>query len=88
MKARKSLGLATPFVPPQSEIQATVCGIYSEHLRVAPVGIDDEFFDLGGDSFTAVQISLAIEAATGLQIDSGEIERLASVRAVAALAER
>lgn len=82
MKPRESLGLATPYAAPETDVQAALCGVYSEFLRVAPVGIDDDVFDLGGDSFSALQISLAIEDRMGLQIDSGDIARLACVRAV------
>ncbi len=82
MKPRESLGLATPYAAPESDMQAALCGVYAQFLRVAPVGIDDDFFDLGGDSFSALQISLAIEADMGLQIESGDIAKLASVRAV------
>jgi len=43
-----------PIVEPVSLAQLRLCELWEELLGVAPVGIHDDFFDLGGDSLLAV----------------------------------
>jgi thioesterase domain-containing protein len=49
--ARPNLGAV---VEPKSLAQLRLCELWEELLGVAPVGIHDDFFDLGGDSLLAV----------------------------------
>jgi acyl carrier protein len=46
----------TEFVPPRTPVEEVVAAIWAESLKMPRVGIRDNFFDLGGDSLTAVQI--------------------------------
>jgi len=39
--------------------------IWEETLQVSPVGQDDDFFELGGDSLAATELSLLIEEKFG-----------------------
>jgi len=48
--------LETPFAPPDSELTRELAGIWAEVLGVTEVGIDDDFFELGGDSLRAARI--------------------------------
>lgn len=41
---------------PQDELEQTVCNAVSQLLRQSDVGLDDNFFDLGGRSLTAIQL--------------------------------
>ena len=47
---------ATPFRAPQTQTEEIVAGIYAEVLGVERVGLDDVFFDLGGDSLIAIRV--------------------------------
>jgi len=49
------------YVPPRNEIEETLAGIWSEILGVAPIGIDDSFLELGGDSMSAVTLLSRLE---------------------------
>jgi SagB-type dehydrogenase family enzyme len=46
----ETLGLGTAFVPPESELEEAVLGIWRKLIRGRDVGVEDNFFDLGGDS--------------------------------------
>ena len=49
---------------PASAIEEILAGIYAQVLGVERVGVDDSFFDLGGDSLSAMRLIAAIN--TGL----------------------
>ncbi|MFF4778329.1 beta-ketoacyl synthase N-terminal-like domain-containing protein [Microtetraspora fusca] len=48
--------LATPYVEPGTPAQRALAGFWQDSLGVDRVGIDDDFFDLGGNSLIAVQL--------------------------------
>jgi acyl carrier protein len=48
--------LDNPFVPPQTTIEKTLAGIWSEILDIRPVGNRDKFLELGGNSLQATRI--------------------------------
>ena len=45
------------YVAPQTRQQTLLVNLWSQFLPVESVGIDDNFFDLGGDSIIAIQIA-------------------------------
>ncbi len=49
------------FVPPRTQSEKQLVQIWSEILNVQPVGIKDNFFDLGGHSLVAVRLMVKIE---------------------------
>lgn len=59
--------------PPSGGTEEIVAGIFAELLELDAVGRDDDFFDLGGDSLSAIELMTAIEQALGLAVDSSAI---------------
>jgi amino acid adenylation domain-containing protein len=62
---RPKLGQAC--VPPQDPTQAELVHIWEDLLDIHPIGIRDDFFDLGGDSLLATRIMTAIDEALGVE---------------------
>lgn len=58
--------LDSAYVPPQTEREQLVAEVYAEILELDEVGIEDDFFALGGDSLDAVECGLRIEKALGI----------------------
>ena len=70
---------------PASAVEEILAGIYAQVLGLERVGVDDSFFDLGGDSLSAMRVIAAIN--TGL--DAGlAVRTLFDAPTVAQLAPR
>ncbi len=60
--------LDTPFVAPSSEVERTLAEIWGECLGIGEIGVEDNFFDLGGDSLLASQIVSRLQRAFEVNI--------------------
>lgn len=45
------------YVPPENQVQERVAAIFQEILGIEKIGLEDDFFEMGGDSIKAIQIS-------------------------------
>lgn len=66
---------------PSNETERRLVEIWERALRVSPIGIHDDFFDLGGDSLLAVRILAALNSDLPLAalIEAPTIAKLADV---------
>ncbi|HEX5883405.1 MAG TPA: amino acid adenylation domain-containing protein, partial [Pyrinomonadaceae bacterium] len=71
------------FVAPRNATEELLAGLWSEVLRVAEVGIHDNFFDLGGDSILSIQI-IARANRAGLQLSTRQIFQYQTIAELAA----
>jgi acyl carrier protein len=53
---------------PETPLQQALCEIFSSVLNVAAIGIDDSFFDLGGQSLQAMRLLNRIKAEVGVAV--------------------
>ncbi|MDR3664053.1 MAG: amino acid adenylation domain-containing protein, partial [Mycobacterium sp.] len=58
-----SYGNVDQYRAPGSPVEETLAGIYAEVLGVERVGVDDSFFELGGDSIMSMQVVARARAA-------------------------
>jgi amino acid adenylation domain-containing protein len=61
--------LATPLVLPRTRLEELVAGVWRETLDIEPIGVDDDFFELGGDSLLAVALFSQLERLAGRELD-------------------
>ena len=57
----------------QESVLNAALAAYRKVLDDPSVSADDDFFELGGDSFQAMDIIAALEEATGKQVSAGVI---------------
>ena len=74
-----------PFQAPQTEMERSIAAIYKQVLRLDKVGIDDNFFDLGGNSLRLVEIHSRLQDLVGHRFSVAELFAYTTVRKLAAL---
>lgn len=65
---RKRPDMKTIFVAPLSKVEKEISQIWQEILLLNSVGIDDNFFDLGGNSLMAVRVIQQINSKMNLKL--------------------
>ncbi|WP_157108502.1 non-ribosomal peptide synthetase, partial [Aldersonia kunmingensis] len=74
---------AAVFRAPATPIQQAVAGVFADVLGIERVGLDDDFFALGGNSLLAMQVmsrlGVALDATVPVRVlfDASTVERLA-----------
>lgn len=83
------LQFADQYVAPRDDAEKTLVRIWSEVLRIDQVGIDDNFFALGGDSILAIQVAGRARQAglTFMPRQLFELQTIAKLAATIAQAE-
>jgi acyl carrier protein len=56
------------FTPPRTPIEATLVEIWTEVLGIDRVGIDDNFFEMGGHSLLVFQVISRVREAFGVDL--------------------
>jgi len=60
--------VADGYVAPRTELEATVARIWGECLGIPQIGMTDDFFKIGGDSLTAVQLLSMVQKELGVRL--------------------
>ncbi len=56
-----------PYVAPRTAIEARLAAIWAEVLKRDQVSVEDDFFDLGGDSLRATMVAARVRRAFGVE---------------------
>ncbi|MEA5616271.1 amino acid adenylation domain-containing protein [Cronbergia sp. UHCC 0137] len=70
------------YIAPRNVDEETLCDIVAEILGLEKVGIDDNFFEIGGDSILALQV-IAKAKKAGFAVSARELYEFATVRHLA-----
>lgn len=53
--------MSSPFVAPRDAVELKLVGLWEETLHVKPIGVRDDFFELGGNSIQAARLFSRVE---------------------------
>jgi amino acid adenylation domain-containing protein len=79
-----ALPLETEYVAPRDERERAVAALFADVLAVERVGVHDDFFELGGDSLSAVELLAGLADDLDVHLSASDLLRAATVDAVAA----
>lgn len=76
--------LQTPYVAPEGELQNALAALWTERLGIAPIGVDDNLFELGGDSLVAIQLLSRIRKAYATELHPSEFFKAPTIAGLVA----
>jgi len=79
--------LAAPCVQPRSDLERQIAGIWRDLLRLEHVGVDDNFFDLGGHSLLIVRMQMRVREVLHSDVGIVDLFRCPTVASLAAFLE-
>lgn len=69
-----------PYVAPQSEVEIVVAKVWANLLSSPRIGLDDNFFDLGGNSLRIAKLKSSLEIEAGIRLDYADLFLRPTVR--------
>ena len=79
--------LQTAYVAAEGELQQALAALWTDMLGIAPVGVDDNLFELGGDSLLALQILGRVKKRFGVELHPAAFFKAPTVGELAVLVE-
>lgn len=83
LAARPALDRA--FVAPRDDVESRLATIWEAVLRVGPLGVDDAFFDLGGESLHAFALAARVKRDFGVLLTARDFFEADTIAGMAAL---
>jgi amino acid adenylation domain-containing protein len=72
------------YQPPRTDLERALLEIWERVLKRAPIGVHDNFFDLGGHSMLAVTMMSEIQSRLGFEVPLSRIIECPTIEALAA----
>jgi len=72
-----------PYVAPRSELERLIAGVWREALGVERVGVQDNFFNLGGHSLLLIRVNNRLREALRMELPVVELFKYPTVSALA-----
>lgn len=77
--------LANAYVAPRDEAEERIAAVWQDLLGIEPVGVHDNFFDLGGNSLMAIRVIARLKSDLGVDVSEVSIFEGPTVAALARL---
>jgi thioesterase domain-containing protein/acyl carrier protein len=81
--AAAARGEARAAAPPSGAVEEALAALWEEVLEVTPVGVDDDFFALGGHSMLAVRLMTHIRQKMGVELPLAALFEHPTIRGLA-----
>lgn len=75
------------YLEPISKTQKTLCKIWADTLNIKKVGINDNFFEIGGDSLISIKL-VAILSRAGITLSAGDILKHPTIAELSELVDK
>ncbi len=79
--------LLTPFKSPENELEANIAEIWQSLLGIDAIGMDDNLFELGGDSLLGIQLLSRIRTVFSIDLHPADFFRSPTISSLATLVE-
>src|ERR1022692_3912157 len=75
--------IGTAYVPARGDLESKIAVIWQNFLGIEKIGVQDNFFDLGGNSLVGLQVTAEIKKGLSLKISPVALYEAPTVRALA-----
>ncbi len=83
--AHERPAMESDYAAPRTVLEQSLVDIWRELLGISRIGVDDDFFELGGDSLLATRVTSRVRDSLGVEL---RLQEILDTRTVAALAAR
>jgi acyl transferase domain-containing protein/acyl carrier protein len=80
--------LATPYAAPENQLEQTIADLWAKAFGLDRVGVNDNFFDLGGDSLIAIQVVNQIKKHLKQDVPAVSLYQSPNIRGMAQLLQQ
>jgi acyl carrier protein len=76
--------IATAYAEPETDLERAVASLWEEVLGVENIGVNDNFFDLGGDSLLGMRLMAALQDTFGIELPLRDLFTSSTLRELCA----
>ncbi|MFE0176134.1 acyl carrier protein [Streptomyces sp. NPDC059002] len=85
--SRAALGMSSDYIEPRTTVEHRLVALWSTGLEITSIGVEDDFFELGGDSLLAAELQLAIDQEFGVEVPAAALFMTPTIAALAEAVE-